>query len=134
MVDARSPFSGYLDSIYILRSKYSDGPAVWEFIGQNYDQAFNVPPGADVVVRNLDYFLSPKELPVVFFHNLTLDFDRHVDWDNGKGALPVHGEYDMHWLDDESRHKERLYPLDGKERVSLDTWCVQTLPITYRED
>lgn len=136
LIDARALFSGSLSSIHILHANHGNSPPVWEFIGDSYNQAFALPPGADLVLRNLHYSHPLlKEFHVALFNHLILNHDRYID-SGGKiteAITPAHGDFDMSWLNGaDSRLERPLISLDGEERVSLDTWCVQTIPITYQ--
>jgi hypothetical protein len=58
-----------------------------------------------------------------------LNYDRHIDWQTPGGFLPEQGDFDLQWLSRSDYDSKRLYPLEGKERVSLGKWCAQTLPV-----
>lgn len=55
LLEQPTVFSRSLDSVTILHARYEGSPAVWAFDGQNYNEAFRVPRGGDVVARNLAY-------------------------------------------------------------------------------
>ncbi len=129
LVDTTSDFAGYLESVSILRAWDAAAPPVWEFSGQNYHQAFRVAPGADIAVRNVEYLGPRQKLRVVFFDQIVLGYDRHIDWLTREGLMPVHGDFDMQWLHGSSYDSKPLFPLEGRERVSLGKWCEQTIPV-----
>ena len=128
--NGRHPFSAYLESVRILHARGNQSLPVWEFSGQNYHKAFKLPPGADFVVRNLEFMKAREDLDVVFLERIVLNHDRVIDGTDREGVLPARGELDMSTLDDllAGDEGERLYPR-GKERVSIDTWCIQKVPI-----
>ena len=132
MLDADIAFSGYVESITILRARGVTGAPVWAFYGQDWNLAFRILPGTDVVVRNVEYTYGLTEFRAAFVDRIALNYDRHIDLVPHVGnALPLRGEVDAQGInglmDDYERHD--LFPLNGKERVSLDTWCVRTVPV-----
>ena len=130
LIDARREFSGYLESVRILHARYASSPPAWAFSGQNYHQALRVPPGADIIVRNVEYRGSLREFRAVFFDRIALNHDRHIDWRTPDGVMPAHGDFGMQWLSRSDYESKELYPLEGKERVALGKWCTQTVPVT----
>lgn len=132
MVEGDEAFSGYLESVNILRPRSGREPVMWEFYGQNYDLAYRLLPGADVVVQNVEFSLARTEYRAVFVDRIELNYDRHLDWRDTEAALPLHGELEAPRPGgfSELRRSEPFH-LDGKERVSLDTWCIETVPLHY---
>lgn len=129
LVDGSSDFSGYLESVSILHERHAAGPPAWAFSGQNYHQAFRVPPGADIIVRNVEYFGLLTKFRAVFFDRIALNNDRHIDWLTPEGVMPARGDFDMQWLRHSEYESKPLFPLEGRERVSLGKWCEQTVPV-----
>ncbi len=131
LTDGRQPFSGYLDSVSILFGRESPNTPVWEFVGQNYHQAFKLPPGADVVIRNLEFHTALEDFVAVFLDRILLNHDRHIDGTGHEWMLPARGEFDMSGMggaitDYESR---TLVTLNGKEHVGIGIRCVQKVPV-----
>jgi hypothetical protein len=51
------------------------------------------------------------------------------------GVTPLHGDFDMGWLEGTDFNVGApLYKLDGKERVSVDTWCTQRVAVVYEKE
>lgn len=130
LVDASSDFSGYLKSVSILHPRHAPGPPVWEFHGQSYHQAFRVPPGADIIVRNVEYRGLLTKFRAVFFDSIALNYDRHIDRLTSAGVMPARGDFEMQWLRRSEYESKELFPLEGRERVSLGKWCEQTVPVS----
>jgi hypothetical protein len=130
LLDGDGDFAGYLDSVEIVHSAYGPSPPVWSFYGDNFNQAARLPPEADLVLRNLHLRPGRASFRAVFFDRLILDYTRHVDWvEEAKGTMPLHGDFDLGWL--EGAHDATpAWPSEGRERVSLDTWCALDLPVS----
>jgi hypothetical protein len=131
MLDSETEFSGYVESVRVVRARLGDGAPVWSFSGQNVNLAFRILPGTDVVVRNVEYTEPLTEFRAAFVDRIALNYDQHFDWSERDGALPLRGEVDARGINgaitDYDGHD--VARLDGKERVSLDTWCVRTVPV-----
>ena len=98
---------------------------------QNYHQAFKLPPGADVVIRNLEFHTALEDFVAVFLDRILLNHDRHIDGTGHEWTLPARGEFDMSGMggaitDYESR---TLVTLNGKEHVGIGIRCVQKVPV-----
>lgn len=131
LLDARDEFSGYLESVSILHAKTGQSPPVWEFSGQNQHQGVRVPVAADVVARGIEFFGKLERYPAVFLNRIALDYDRHLELADATTTLPARGDFDLSWLNDAESHA--LFPLDGRERVSLDVWCTSEIPVKFDE-
>jgi hypothetical protein len=132
LLDGRTPrFAGYLESVSLIHKWGKPSPPVWEFAGQNQHLAFKLPPGADVVIRNLDFTEPLDEFVAVFLDRIVLNYDRYIDATDPEGLLPPRGEVDMDGMTGfiTDYDSERLFPLDGKEHVALGIWCTQKLPV-----
>jgi hypothetical protein len=131
LTDASEPFSGYLESVSILFPRQSPNAPVWQFIGQGYHQAFKLPPGADVVIRSLEFHTALEDFAAVFLERISLDHDRRIDGTRPEWTLPAQGELDMSGMggaitDYESKP---LFTLTGKEHVGIGIRCAQKVPV-----
>jgi hypothetical protein len=136
LTDGTSPFAGYLESVSLLFGRESPNAPMWEFEGQNYHQAFKLPSGADIVIRNLEFHTDLEEFVAVYLDRILLDDDRHIDGTGHQGMLPARGEFDMSGMggaitDYDSRP---LFDLTGKEHVGIGTWCVQKVPVPSQSE
>jgi hypothetical protein len=135
LVDTVNEFSGYLESVTIEHERSKDSPPVWTFSGQNFHQAFNVPPGADIVVRGLQYHRFLNQYQAVFVHRVTLNHELHIDSSDPTGVMPTRGDFDMTWVSDSraTYDSKQLLPLEGKQLVTLGVWCAKAIPVSYDE-
>jgi len=135
LLDADTPFSGYLDTILLMRPQDAPEAPVWVFYGQSVDKALKLPAGADVEIRNVIYQTPPDyprdQLQLAFFDRLTLSRNRHIDWTDTRGALPTRGSFDLTHATGpiEMGDRQDLYRLEGKEGVSINVRCTQNLAI-----
>ena len=129
LVDARTEFSGYVESVNILQDTYVRDASVWELAGQGRHLALRLAPDADVLIRNLEYSGSLTEFSAVFFDRIVLTYDRQIDGLTPGGIVPERGEFDMQWLSHPDYERRKVQSLEDKERVSLGKWCAQTVPL-----
>src|SRR5579871_338657 len=132
LLDGDRDFSGTLDSVDIQRSSVAPSPPVWAFYGDNVNRAVLVPPGADLVLRSLPFFPAIERFRAAFFDRLILEYTQHVDWpgEATKGTMPLRGDFDLGWIDRSWISSTPAFQLEGRQRVSLDTWCTVELPVS----
>jgi hypothetical protein len=130
LTDATLDFSGYLTSVSLLYGIESPTTPVWEFEGQNIHQAFKLPSGADVIIRNLEFHEDLQEFVAVFLDKILLDH-RAIDGGGREWMLPARGELDMSGMGGAitDYDSKPFLTLTGKERVEIGTRCVQKAPV-----
>jgi hypothetical protein len=131
LTDGTTSFSGYLEDVSIIFGRESPNTPVWEFAGQNYHQAFRLPPSADVVIRSLEFHSPLDQFVAVFVDGVRLDNGPPLGGTGQEWMLPARGELAMSGLGGAITDftSKTLVRLQGKKAVRIGIWCVQTAPV-----
>jgi hypothetical protein len=128
LLDASDAFSQELDSVSLLRARLADHPPppVWQLLGETYDDALLLPPGADLLARNLEYHRALQRPRAVFLDRIALADGRDLSTLAPEGLVPASGEIDLSGIggaitDYDSHDVRRFSP---KQRIAIRVRCI----------
>ena len=95
LYDVGGGLPSIINTVTLLRTSPAPGAHVWRFYGDGGFEAVRLPPGADVVLRDLERSSSSAEEPflLAFATSVTIGDRPAESWAGQAGLSPASGEF-----------------------------------------